>query len=65
MGPQGIYNEFDEKYYHNKFKNEYLDHKNINIDSEIELLGAIVIVLWPPPGGRFWIIFNLFAYSDP
>ena len=45
MGPRGLYNEFDEKYYQNKLKNEFLDHKNISLDSLIELIGAIVQVL--------------------
>ena len=45
MGPWGLYNEFDEKYYQNKFRNEFPDHKNISLDTLIELVGAIVQVL--------------------
>ena len=42
MGPWGLYNEFDEKYYQNKLRNEFPEHKNISLDSQIELIGVIV-----------------------
>ena len=45
MGPWGLYNEFNEKYYQNKLWNEYPVHKNISLDTLIELVGAIGQVL--------------------
>ena len=45
MGSLGLYNEFDEKYHQNKLRNEFPGHKNISLDTLIELVGAKVQVL--------------------
>ena len=40
-----MYHEFGEKYYQNKIINEFPGHKNISLDTLIELVGAKVQVV--------------------
>ena len=45
MGTWGLYKEFGLRYDRNHFRNEFLRHENISIDTWIEILCAMVCAL--------------------